>query len=72
MKAQRPDGGYVFHGGCDGCTQPLSVCPTCCYMKPDWNLPDRNPISIKEEKEKQAMMELANITMKTMGEKTNL
>lgn len=43
MKAKRPNGGYIFHGGCHGCTNPLSVCPGCMYMEPDWDLPDLNP-----------------------------
>lgn len=59
MMATRPDGGYVFHGGCNGCTQPLHVCPTCQYMEPDWSLPDRNPVNAEREKEKQAMKDLA-------------
>ena len=59
MKATRPNRGYIFHGGCDGCTNKLEVCPTCRYMEPNWNLPDMNPVHIEEVKEKQKMKDLA-------------
>lgn len=58
-KATRPNGEYVFHGGCDGCTEPLQVCPGCKYMRPDWNLPDLNPAHIEQGKEKEAMIRKA-------------
>jgi len=50
FKAIRPDGGYVFHGGCDGCTNLIRRCPGCMYMEPNWNLPDLNPIHAEQEK----------------------
>lgn len=59
MKATRPDGGYVFHGGCGGCTQPLEICPACCYMGPNWSLPDQNQAHKLEEDERQSMMDMA-------------
>ena len=39
----RPDGGYIFHGGCHDCVQPLHRCPDCRYMEPNWDLPNLNP-----------------------------
>ncbi len=64
MKAERPNGGYIFHGGCHGCTNPIQNCPDCRYMLPNWNLPDLNPYSIGLEKEREAMISLARTTKK--------
>ena len=63
MKAARSDGGYIFHGGCNGCTQPLKVCPTCCYMEPDWSLPNKNPAAIKAANEREVMKKHARLAM---------
>lgn len=47
--------GYLFHGGCIGCTNSLAICPACQYMEPNWSLPDLNP-KTKNEKEKRELM----------------
>lgn len=49
-----------FHGGCQGCTNELSVCPSCQYMNLKWNLPDKNPINAKHEKYLQELRSQAN------------
>lgn len=59
MKAVRPTGLYVFHGGCDGCPNGMEVCPTCQYMEADWSLPVQNPIELKQEREAKDMANLA-------------
>lgn len=59
VKAQRPNGGYVFHGGCDGCPNDLSICPTCCYMEANWRLPSKNPVEIERDKKRAEMRRLA-------------
>jgi hypothetical protein len=59
MEAKRYNGGYIFHGGCNGCTNHISICPGCMYMEPNWDLPDLNPVNIKKDKERQAMKALA-------------
>ena len=55
---------YIFHGGCHGCTQDLSVCPTCKYMKPDWTLPSKNNSELLNKLEKEEMMQKAYIAKK--------
>ena len=66
MRAIRPNGGYVFHGGCSGCDNDISICPTCKYMEPNWSLPDRNPVNIRSQEEKIAMMEFARAENKKL------
>ena len=39
---------HIFHGGCHGCDNPLSVCPGCQYMLPNWNLPNLNTEDAEE------------------------
>ena len=41
-----------FHDGCTDCTQSLDICIGCQYFETNWNLPDLNPVHIKEEKRK--------------------
>lgn len=55
--------GYIFHGGCQGCNQPLRICPTCCYMEPNWDLPSRNPQDIEREAIKAEMIQKARHAM---------
>lgn len=43
---------YHFHGGCEGCTNPLRMCPGCQYMEANWDLPDLNPVHVEQAKEK--------------------
>ena len=71
MKAKRPGGGYIFHGGCDGCTQHMSVCPSCQYMEADWTLPDMNPAHETEKQEKHRMVQLAKSLAKRLPRKKN-
>lgn len=59
MQAKRTDGGYVFHGGCNGCTQPLHICPKCQYMEPNWELPCMNPEANEKRQQKQEMKKRA-------------
>lgn len=56
---KRNDGGYSFHGGCIACTQRLNVCAGCCYMEPNWDLPNMNDMHIKERQERSLMKMLA-------------
>jgi hypothetical protein len=59
FSAKRPNGQYVFHDGCDGCPNDLSICPSCCYMERNWDLPDRNPVNIAMERERWEMIKKA-------------
>jgi len=37
------DGGSQrFHGGCNRCVQPLTVCRGCQYFDAQWSLPDKH------------------------------
>lgn len=59
--------GFIFHGGCIGCENPLSVCPDCRYMLPDWNLPDKNTVSPEREKARKRMISLARLSKMENG-----
>ena len=50
---------YLFHGGCHGCENKLSICPECRYMLPNWSLPDLNTQHKEELAEKERMIKLA-------------
>lgn len=54
--AFEPRDGYIFHGGCCDCeNEDLSVCAGCCYMEPDWDLPDKNKVALRRERERGIM-----------------
>jgi hypothetical protein len=40
VKAKRPDGGNVYHGGCHQCVTPQEHCDKCMYFKRPWSRPD--------------------------------
>jgi len=67
MKNHKKDdgNGFMFHGGCMGCTNDISVCPGCQYMEANWDLPDLNPVNIEEEERKDRLRMFAMITAKT-------
>ena len=48
-----------FHGGCNDCTNHISICPNCMYMQSDWYLPDLNPKHIKEKNEQNKLIQKA-------------
>ena len=39
-KAKRPDGGDIYHGGCDGCVTPQKYCSECRYFARPWDRKD--------------------------------
>lgn len=62
-KVSRVNGGYIFHGGCNGCEAPEdnSRCPGCRYFECDWNKPDLNDghkreAEIREQVKKDARL----------------
>lgn len=53
-KVERPDGGYIFHGGCGGCETHQSKCHECQYESADWSLPNLNTAHAAKELEREA------------------
>lgn len=50
---------HLFHGGCHGCENDISVCPMCQYMEADWDKPDLNTQNTKDKKVHGKMVRLA-------------
>lgn len=50
---------YMFHGGCSGCNNSISICPLCKYMESNWTLPDKNPVNIEKANIQKEMIQKA-------------
>lgn len=47
-----------FHGGCNGCSNELSICPDCMYFNCDWSLPDLNDKTKEQEDKKNKLRQV--------------